>query len=196
MKIGSGRLRGRKLHAPRGSRTRPTSGRLRKSLFDVLGSRLEAARVLDLYAGSGSLGLEALSRGAASAVLVERGRQAAGAIRRNVGELGLSERAEVVSRDVFGAIERLLARLERFDVVFADPPYRSGDADKLLGRLGEEDLVEKGGLVVLEHHHKRELRERYGSLSRLRLLKAGESTLTIYRRDSEGPNEAVAAGEG
>jgi 16S rRNA (guanine(966)-N(2))-methyltransferase RsmD len=161
----------------------------------VLGARLEGARVLDLYAGSGSLGLEALSRGAASAVLVERGRQAADAIRRNVAELGLSERAEVVSRDVFGAIERLRARLERFDVVFADPPYRSGDADKLLGRLGEEELVEAGGLVVLEHHHKRELRERYGSLSRLRVLKAGESTLTIYRRDDEA-FESTKGGEG
>ena len=195
MKIGSGRLRGRKLHTPRGSETRPTSGRLRKSLFDVLGGRLEGARVLDLYAGSGSLGLEALSRGAVFAVLVERGRPAAEAIRRNVEELGLSGRVEVFSRDVFGALDRLLARVERFDVVFADPPYRSGDADKLLGRLGQEELVAEGGLVVIEHHHKRALRERYGSLSRQRLLKAGESTLTIYRRVS-AEGDVGEAGEG
>jgi len=195
VKIGGGRLGGRKLHAPRGSKTRPTSGRLKKSLFDVLGARLEGARVLDLYAGSGSLGLEALSRGAASAVLVERGRQAAGAIRRNVDELDLGDRAEVLGRDVFGALERLLAGLARFDIVFADPPYRSGDADKLLGRLGAEELVEPGGLVVLEHHHKRELRERYGSLVRLRTLKAGESTLTLFQRLPEG-DAADEAGEG
>lgn len=182
MQIGSGKLRGRRLHTPRGSRTRPTSGRLRKSLFDVLGARLEGARVLDLYAGSGALGLEALSRGAASAVFVERGRQAAESIRKNVAELRLSDRAEVVGRDVFGTLERLLARFERFDVVFADPPYRSADPDKLLDRLGAEPLLEEEGLVVIEHHHKRELRERYGALERMRVLRAGESALTIYRR--------------
>lgn len=182
MKIGSGELRGRRLHAPRGERTRPTSGRLRKSLFDVLAPRLEGARVLDLYAGSGALGLEALSRGAASAVLVDRSRQAVDSIRKNVAELHLGKRAEVVARDVFGAIERLLARFEKFDVIFADPPYRSGDADKLLDRLGGDSLLEEDGIVVLEHHHKRELRERYGSLERLRVLRAGESALTIYRR--------------
>lgn len=177
-------MKGRRLRAPRGGRTRPTSGRLRKSLFDVVSSRLGGARVLDLYAGSGSLGLEALSRGAESAVFVERGRQACDAIRKNVHELGLGGRAEILSKDVWSALSKLVHREARFDVVFADPPYRSGEPDDLLGFLGEENkaLVLPGGLVVVEHHHKRELRERYGALVRLRVLKAGESTLTLYER--------------
>jgi 16S rRNA (guanine966-N2)-methyltransferase len=183
MKIGSGEMSGRRLHAPRGDRTRPTSGRLRKSLFDVLSSRLSEARVLDLYAGSGSLGLEALSRGAASSTFVERGRPACEAIRRNVEELRLGDRVEILAKDVWSALSKLDHREERFDVVFADPPYRSAEPDKLLALLGGKDLVRPGGLVALEHHHKRELRERYGSLVRLRLLKAGESTLTLYERE-------------
>jgi 16S rRNA (guanine966-N2)-methyltransferase len=187
MKIGSGDMRGRRLHAPRGDRTRPTSGRLRKSLFDVISPRLEDARVLDLYAGSGSLGLEALSRGASSATFVERGRPACEAIRRNVEELGLGRRTEILARDVWGALSKLVHREERFDVVFADPPYRSSEPDDLLSYLGGEALVVPGGLVVLEHHHKRELRERYRSLVRLRVLKAGESTLTLYQREAESP---------
>ena len=183
MRIGSGEMRGRRLRAPRGERTRPTSGRLKKSLFDVLAPRLEGARVLDLFSGSGSLALEALSRGAATAVLVERGGKACETIRRNVKELGLSRRAEVVERDVFSALGKLVHRGESFDVVFADPPYRSSEPDKLLVFLGNETLVAEGGLVVVEHHHKREFRDRYGALEKHRLLKAGESCLTLYQRD-------------
>lgn len=189
MKIGSGEMQGRRLHAPRGARTRPTSGRLKKSLFDVLSSRLPGTRVLDLYAGSGSLGLEALSRGAESAVFVERGRPACEAIRKNIRELGVGGRAEILSKDVWSALSKLVHREEHFDLVFADPPYRSGESDRLLRYLGEKDLLHPGGLVVLEHHHKRELRDRYGSLVRLRMLKAGESTLTLYEREGEGEGE-------
>lgn len=180
MKIGSGEMRGRRLHAPRGERTRPTSGRLKKSLFDVLAGRLPGARVLDLYAGSGSLAFESLSRGGSEAVVVERNRKASESIRRNAFELRLSERVEILAMDVSSAISKLRHRGDRFDVVFADPPYRSSEAEDLLVHLGDGKLLTEGGLVVLEHHHKRELRERYGSLARLRVLKAGESRLTFF----------------
>jgi 16S rRNA (guanine966-N2)-methyltransferase len=155
---------------------------LKKSLFDVISARLPGARVLDLYAGSGSLGLEALSRGARSATFVERGRPACEAIRKNVHELRLEASSEILAKDVRAALSNLAHREERFDIVFADPPYRSAELDKLLVFLGDRELLSPGGLVVLEHHHKRELRERYGSLVRLRVIKAGESTLTLYER--------------
>ncbi len=174
-------MRGRRLHAPRGERTRPTSGRLKKSLFDVLAGRLAEARVLDLYAGSGALAFEALSRGAAEAVVVERNRKACDSIRRNAGVLRLAERVDILTMDVSSAVSKLRHRGDRFDVIFADPPYRSSEAENLLVHLGDGLLFAQGGLLVLEHHHKRELRDRYGSLSRLRVLKAGESTLTIFR---------------
>jgi 16S rRNA (guanine(966)-N(2))-methyltransferase RsmD len=173
-------MRGRRLHAPRGERTRPTSGRLKKSLFDVLAWRLPDARVLDLYAGSGALAFEALSRGSAEAVVVERNRKACDSIRRNAAELRLAERVEILTMDVASAVSKLRHRGDRFDVIFADPPYRSSEAEDLLVHLGDGLLFAKEGILVLEHHHKRELRDRYGSLSRLRVLKAGESTLTLF----------------
>ncbi|MGH9323591.1 MAG: 16S rRNA (guanine(966)-N(2))-methyltransferase RsmD [Vicinamibacteria bacterium] len=180
MRIGSGEMRGRRVRAPRGERTRPTSGRLKKSLFDVLAPRLPGARVLDLYAGSGSLAFEALSRGAESAVLVERNRRACESIRRNVEDLELGGRVAILPMDVSSALSKLLHRGERFDVVFADPPYRSNEPDDLLVLLGDGRLVAEGALVILEHHHKRELRSRYGTLSQHRVIKAGESCLTLF----------------
>jgi 16S rRNA (guanine966-N2)-methyltransferase len=180
VRIGSGEMRGRRLHAPRGERTRPTSGRLKKSLFDVLSGRLPGAKVLDLYAGSGALAFEALSRGAAQAVVVERNRKASESIRRNAFELRLSDRVEILTMDVSSGLSKLRHRGDRFDVIFADPPYRSSESEDLLVDLGEGLLLAEGGLLILEHHHKRELRDRYGSLSRVRILKAGESTLTLF----------------
>jgi 16S rRNA (guanine(966)-N(2))-methyltransferase RsmD len=180
MRIGSGEMRGRRLHAPRGERTRPTSGRLKKSLFDVLAARLPGARVLDLYAGSGALAFEALSRGAAQAVVVERNRKACESIRRNASELGLGERVEILEMEVSSALSKLRRRGDHFDVVFADPPYRSSELENLLANLGDGLLFAEGSLLVMEHHHKRELRDRYGALSRARLLKAGESRLTLF----------------
>ena len=190
MRIGSGAFSGRKLHAPKGGTTRPTSARLKKSLFDVLASSsaLADARVLDLFAGAGALGLESLSRGAARAVFVERGRKAADVIRRNIEELGVVERGELWAMDVRAALTKLEQEGETFDLVFADPPYKADEDEdvdvlsRLLSALGARELVASDGLVVVEHHHKRELLENYGELTRFRLLKSGESCFTLYRR--------------
>jgi len=185
MRIGSGTFSGRKLHAPKGVQTRPTGARLKKSLFDVLASSsaLADARVLDLFAGAGALGLESLSRGAAQSVFVERGRQACDVIRRNIEELDVVDRGEVLPMDVRAAITKLEQEGETFDLVFADPPYKEEDVlSELLSVLGAGQLVVSEGLVVVEHHHKRKLDENYGELTRLRLLKSGESCFTLYRR--------------
>ena len=148
----------------------------------MLAPTLRDARVLDLYAGAGALGLEALSRGALRAVFVERARRAADAIRRNISELGLGDRSELVALDVRAALSNLESAGEPFDVVFADPPYAADELERLLVALGESSLVANGGRVVVEHHHKRELGETYGELERVRLLKSGESCFTLYRR--------------
>lgn len=185
MRIGSGTFSGRKLQAPPGGTTRPTSARLKKSLFDVLASSsaLADARVLDLYAGAGALGLESLSRGAATAVFVERGRKACDVIRRNIEVLDVVDRGELLPMDVRAAIAKLEQAGERFDLVFADPPYKDEDVlSRLLSALGAGQLVVSEGLVVVEHHHKQELSENYGELTRFRLLKSGESCFTLYRR--------------
>ena len=190
MKIGSGKLRGRRIGAPAGRKTRPTSGRLRKALFDILAPRLQGARVLDLFAGAGSLGLEALSRGAHSVVFVERQRAAAEAIRKNAETLALSERAAVWRRDVRSALSALAGEEERFDVIFLDPPYRSALHAKSLERLGSLSLLRPGGIVVTEHHHKTVLADRYGRLVKHREVRAGESCLTFFREEEIGPDRA------
>ena len=144
MRIVAGEFRGRRLTAPRGMRTRPTADRVREALFSMLGD-VSGARVLDLYAGSGALGIEALSRGAESAVFVERDPRAVAAIERNLAAIGLEERV------VRGDALRFLARDEgTFDLVFCDPPYDS--ASRLAGPLAEHlpSLTSEDARIVTE----------------------------------------------
>ena len=150
MRVSGGALRGRKLRTPRGRSTRPTSERARQGLYDWLGPDVAGARVLDLFAGSGALGIEALSRGAARAVFVERARAAAAALRQNLAELELEERSQLLVLAASPAVERLAAAGARFDLVLADPPYGSDAWDKLAqtGRL--VDILAEHGRLVLE----------------------------------------------
>jgi 16S rRNA (guanine966-N2)-methyltransferase len=144
VRIVAGEYGGRRLHAPRGTRTRPTADRVREALFSMLGD-VSGARVLDLYAGSGALGIEALSRGAAEAVFVERDPRAVAAIRRNLDALGLAD--TVVRQDAL----RFVARAEgTFDLVFCDPPYDS--VPRIAGPLAERlpALLAEGARIVTE----------------------------------------------
>jgi 16S rRNA (guanine966-N2)-methyltransferase len=151
MRIVAGRYGGRRLVAPRGSSTRPTGERVREALFAVLGHELASARVLDLYAGTGALGLEALSRGASAVVFVESAGPALEAIRSNIATLGAAAQTTLV----VGAAERMLARLASlgpFDLVIADPPWaRVDDAVALLATLTERGIAERDATFVLEH---------------------------------------------
>jgi 16S rRNA (guanine(966)-N(2))-methyltransferase RsmD len=153
MRITGGRLRSRALKAPKGSATRPTSDRVREALFSILGPRASVGRVLDLYAGTGALGLEALSRGAGHVTFVERAKEALVALNANVDALGVRGQTRVLAMPVERALRALLAEdTRRFDVVFADPPYAdvaSGVASELLGLA--VPLLDEGGLLVLEH---------------------------------------------
>lgn len=135
MRIIAGRHRGRPLHAPRGQDTRPTSDRVRESLFGMLErlDLLDDARVLDLFAGSGALGLEALSRGAESVTFVDRAQAAQAALTRSIADLGEADRTRVLSQRAQTAVDRFREDGELFDVVFADPPYPMGEEE--LGRL-------------------------------------------------------------
>ncbi len=184
MRIGSGKFRGAHIAAPHGRKTRPTSGRLKKSLFDILASELPGSRVLDLFAGAGALGLEALSRGAAHVTFVERNRAASDAIEKNLEHLGLSGNAELVRREARSALALLAERQDRFDLVFLDPPYRSGLQASLVQRIGLASLVTPGGQVILEHHHKTDLADAYGGLKNVRQVRAGESCLTFFRLET------------
>src|SRR5438270_10350007 len=145
MRLTGGLDRGRRLFVPRGSRTRPTAAKVREAIFNILGPPPGA--VLDLYAGTGALGIEALSRGASSAVFVERDHAALAALRRNLRDLQLDGRSTVIGADVCTALRRLVASNVRFCWVFLDPPYAK-EIDGVVAELSGRDLLTPCAVVV------------------------------------------------
>jgi 16S rRNA (guanine966-N2)-methyltransferase len=181
MRLTGGTDRGRKLRAPRGASTRPTASRVREAIFNILGPAPDTA-VLDLFAGTGALGIEALSRGAPEAVFVERDGRARAALARNLRELGLEARAVTVGANVLQAIARLELGTQRFGWVFVDPPYASDDADRTLSALAGGEILTGSGVVIIEHD-KRHVPP--GSAGDLRLVDRrvyGDTAVSFYRR--------------
>jgi 16S rRNA (guanine(966)-N(2))-methyltransferase RsmD len=186
MRIIAGRFRSRPLQAPAGQATRPTSDRLRETLFNVLAPRILGAAFLDLYAGSGAAGIEALSRGAASAEFVERSPAALKVLRGNLARLGIGAEFRIHAGGVSAFLRRAAkagAKPERYEVVFLDPPYDAArEYAATLGLLGgaAAGLLAPGAVVIAEHRRKERLDERYGSLTRTRLLEQGDAALSFY----------------
>jgi 16S rRNA (guanine(966)-N(2))-methyltransferase RsmD len=181
MRIIAGALKGRRLVTPRGDTTRPTTDQVRTALMDTLMPRLPDARVLDLFAGAGGVGLEALSRGAAHATFVERDARAVAALRENVETLGVGALTHVRRGDVLRELPALYHAGERFDVVFLDPPYEAGLVETTLEALGGGGLLLAEGLVVAQHFTKRAPATTVGALAAFRTRRFGETTLTFYR---------------
>ena len=166
--------------------TRPTSDRLRETLFNVLAPRIEGARFLDLYAGSGAVGIEAASRGAERVVVVERAANALKVLRANLESLGLrgGVRVEAVSVAAFLKKVRPESSGFAFDIMFMDPPYDAVDEYGLaLGLLGKEAsrLLARDAVVIAEHRRKEKLEERYGVLEQMRVLEQGDAALSFYK---------------
>jgi len=183
MRVIAGQYRSRILNAPRGVDTRPTSDRLRETLFNVLAPRIEGAMFLDLYAGSGAVGIEALSRGAREAIFVEEKEPALRAIRGNLASLGIRGGYALEARSVTASLRRLTETGRTADLVFLDPPYREGgEYEATLGLLGGAcaSLLSPGALAIAEHEKRRELGALYGALVRYRVLKQGDAALSFY----------------
>lgn len=175
MRIIAGTLKGRRLAAPTWDGLRPTSDKLRETLFNILAPRLAGARVLDGYAGTGALGIEAVSRGAARVVFVERDRRAQALIADNLAHCGVTDGYVIIRASVARALDDLHA--DSFDIMLFDPPYdQSVDAD--LARAGER--LAEGGLLVLEHAKRQTSPERLGALRRTREVISGDSALAFY----------------
>jgi 16S rRNA (guanine966-N2)-methyltransferase len=184
MRVIAGQYRSRVLAAPRGWDTRPTNDRLRETLFNVLAPRIEGAFFVDFYAGSGAVGIEALSRGAREAVFVERAEHALKAIRANLAALGIRGGYALEPRSAAAALKRLVSSGRAADIVFLDPPYESADEYEIgLGLLGGEcsQLLAEDAVVIAEHSKRHDLAERYGELVRYRVLKQGDAALSFYR---------------
>src|SRR5262245_13909987 len=183
-RIIGGEGKGRRLEAPRGQATRPTAGRVRQTLFDVLAPRVPDCSFLDAFAGSGGVGLEALSRGADRVGFVERAKDAIAALKRNLSRLP-GARAEVHRQDALVALAAFADQGRRFDIIYVDPPYDSGLYEDVLELLGRTGLVHPDGAVVAEHFHKRALPERIGGLVRIRIVRVGDHLLSFYARSAE-----------
>ena len=181
IRIIAGRAKGRRLHTPPGQHSRPTAARVRQTLFDILAPRLPECRFLDACAGSGAIGLEALSRGAARVVLVETDAAAIQAIRANAKLLeGGGGELEVLRQDARIALAALGGRGRRFDVIYLDPPYGSDLYEPLLEAIARGGLLDEDGVVVAEHFKKRTLPATIDGLSQTRDVRVGDHVLAFY----------------
>lgn len=192
MRVIAGTYRSRVLQAPTGLATRPTSDRLRETLFNVLAPRLHGAAFLDLYAGSGAVGIEALSRGAARVAFVERSPAALQILRANLESLGLRGVARVHAVSVAAFLRRAASspKPDGHQVAFLDPPYDAAEEyGATLALLGgpAAALLSQDALVVAEHRRKQPLSDRYGVLQRTRLLEQGDAALSFYAARPAAP---------
>lgn len=197
MRIVAGELRGRRLHSPPKRDIRPTSARVREALFSIIAARLPGVNVLDLFAGTGALGLEALSRGAARAVFVDKSGDAVRIIRKNIESCGVKDRVEVVQGTAAGVLRRLTGRGYRvgsFQIAFLDPPYGLGYVEKTLSLLTV--LMSHTGLVIAEHHHKDVLSGRLKDWRLLDRRSYGDTVISLFARDIDSVRADAQANDG
>jgi 16S rRNA (guanine966-N2)-methyltransferase len=187
MRVIAGDARGRRLSAPPGLATRPTLARVRESMFSRLSVRLDfdGLRVLDLFAGTGSLGIEALSRGAPHVTFIEAARPALTALRRNLDALGFAARGRVLKSEVLRGLEMLAAEGAQFDLVLLDPPYRKGWGDIVLTRLMELRLLSGGAWVATEVSRLEAAPAALIGLDRVSLATLGDHQIALYQRQSK-----------
>ncbi|MFN2582209.1 MAG: 16S rRNA (guanine(966)-N(2))-methyltransferase RsmD [Candidatus Dormibacteria bacterium] len=183
-RITAGEWRGRVIDTPRGMAIRPTRSLVRESLFNILGERVVDADVIDLYAGAGTVGFEALSRGARGVTFVDRDGASLHVIATTAQRLGCEQRCRIERAEATTWLRRNADQVAGSDIVFVDAPYRDADVDRALDLLGKHPPA----LVVCEHHAKRRVAERIGSLERVREARHGLTTVTFLRRSTNGVN--------
>ncbi len=194
MRVIAGNAHGRRLKAPRGLRTRPTSARARESIFSRLAVRMDfaGARVLDIFAGSGSLGIEAISRGAAQAIFVDSSRDSAAVIRDNLAQLQIVARARLMTLDVHRALAELGAAREAFDLVFVDAPFKDDMSNDVMRLLALHELVAPGGWVVVEQSKRApEAPPAPAGCERIYVATIGDHRIALYRRNAAIADEAI-----
>jgi len=180
MRVITGKARGVQLKTPDGMTTRPTTDRVKEALFSIIQFEIPTARVLDLFGGTGQLGIEALSRGAKSAVFVDAGEPACRLIRENLKRTKLESDARIVRADYLDYLKRCK---EKFDIIFLDPPYAEVFLENALKCIAEIDILQTGGIIVTERPVGKELPWEFEGFTRSKDYKYGHTVLTIYRRN-------------
>jgi 16S rRNA (guanine966-N2)-methyltransferase len=182
MRLIAGKFRSRRLKGPGTLRLRPTSDKLRETLFNILGPAVEDSLFVDLYAGTGAIGMEAISRGAREVILIESNPKAAKLIRDNLAALEIFSEAQLIEADVLAGLSKLSGRHLMADFIFLDPPYeRSEEAARALGFLDASHLIAPRGVVIVEHRRGTELPSRVGRLELARQIEQGDATISFYR---------------
>jgi 16S rRNA (guanine(966)-N(2))-methyltransferase RsmD len=182
LKIIAGEYRGRILKTPEGKQVRPSSGLLRGVMFNVLGHFVAGKNVLDIYAGSGALGIEALSRGAAVVTMVEADRSTAGLIRQNLEMLKVQDKARVVIQD---ALDFVSSSGGKYDIVLADPPYQANVSSQILDMVSKHGLLAPGGIMVIQHHRAEKIDAEVQGLTLWKSKKHGKSSVEFYTVNDE-----------
>jgi 16S rRNA (guanine(966)-N(2))-methyltransferase RsmD len=186
MRVIAGTFRSRQLKSLKGLALRPTSDRLRETLFNVLAPRIEGARFMDAFAGTGAVGIEAISRGAREVVFIENHPPAAALIQKNLDLLDVRSGVRIITTDTLRALQRLAdahkTTSPRFDIIFLDPPYAAAEEyNRVLAFLGDDTFLEDSSLVIAEHRRNFDLLEQFGKLQRFRVLRQGDASLSFYR---------------
>lgn len=180
MRVVAGTAKGRILKAVPGMNTRPTTDKVKEAMFSIIGPYFEGGYALDLFAGTGGLGIEALSRGIENAVFIDSSRQSIGIVRTNVEAAGFAKQSEIYCNTAERAIKLLEKRGLRFRLFLLDPPYRMKNADALLLEAESRGLAEVGAIAVIEHESDHRYPERFGGFEQRRVAVYGETTLSIY----------------
>jgi len=181
MRIIAGKYRSRRLKTPNSFKVRPTSDRLRETLFNILGPSVEQSLFVDLYAGTGAIGIEAISRGAREVFFIDRDPASISLVRQNLESLQISSGVEVFTADAERGLDKLATRHLIADFIFLDPPYNNDGCTEVLEYLDASHLVAPQGMVIAEHSSKLDLPERLNRLERTRLLEQGDAALSFYR---------------
>jgi 16S rRNA (guanine(966)-N(2))-methyltransferase RsmD len=189
MRVIAGTYKGRRLKTLEGFSVRPTSDRLRETLFNILAPRIEGTRFADICAGSGAIGIEALSRGAGQVIFVESSLKAARIISENLRNCGIRENYRVINRDALRTLKHFASEKAQFDIIYFDPPYGSDLYSPVMWSIAKNDLLAEDGVVIVEHRRQTPLAPNYDRLRPYRQVTQGESILTFFGLETATPNE-------
>ncbi len=192
MRVIAGIYKGRRLKTLEGIRVRPTSDRLRETLFNILAPLIEGARFADVCAGSGAVGIEALSRGAEHVAFIESSRKAAGIISENLRHCGIEEGYMLINRDAIQAMKFFAAEMMRFDIIFFDPPYAAEIHSPVMWQIAKKSLLADDGVVIVEHRRDSPILPNFDQVRPYRQITQGDSCLTFYKVEPVLPSQTLA----
>ena len=181
MRVITGSIKGHRLKTVQNQALRPTSGKVKEALFNILQNEISGSFFLDLYAGTGSIGIEALSRGASHVTFVESNRAILNILRHNLRRLGFEAKATIFGMTALKFLRPMTHSNQRFDILYLDPPYHGSELKKVLPLLVRSDMIKPSSLMIIEHFHKNEMESSIGTLQKRKTYLYGDTSLTVYQ---------------